>query len=68
MPPYYFDAERAHMSILDQQASELPNSPFAEMETAQRADEIVAREAENTRAGSRMIIIATIAASRYLNC
>jgi hypothetical protein len=34
MPRYYFDAKRAQMTILDQQASELPNSPFAEMEAA----------------------------------
>ena len=47
MPRYYFHVRRGQMTVLDQEGIELANTVDAELEAAQRAQQIVNRGSLN---------------------
>ena len=47
MPRYYFHVRRGQMTVLDQEGIELADTADAEVEAAQRAQQIVNRESLN---------------------
>jgi hypothetical protein len=57
MPHYYFHVRRGQITILDHEGIELADTVDAELEAAQRAQQVVNGEAMNEASSSRRGII-----------
>jgi hypothetical protein len=57
MPHYYFHVRRGQITILDHEGIELADTVDAELEAAQRAQQVVNGEAMNAASSSRREII-----------